>query len=154
MKKVTVQSLPDYSYAVLINDSRHAMVSDELASDGGDDLGSSPFELLLSALGSCTAITLLMYARRKEWPLFEVSVSLDHDKVSAHDHAEFTAEERSAAGDARVDLIHLDIAVRGDLTSEQVEGLLEIAHRCPVHRTLLATPKIVSSIVASDTLVG
>jgi putative redox protein len=150
VKRVTVQSLPDYSYTVLINDGRHASVSDEAESDGGDDLGPSPYELLLSALGSCTAITLLMYARRKQWPLYEVSVSLSHDKIHPRDCAECTDEERAAAGESQIDLIHCDIAVRGDLDQEQVERLLDIAHRCPVHRTLLATPKIVATIVPSD----
>ena len=149
MKTVTVQSLPDYNYAVLVNDGRHAWVSDEPRDNEGDDLGPCPQELLLSALGSCTAITMFMYARRKQWMLQEISVHLTHDRVHATDCAECTEEERAAAGpNGRIELIRVDISVRGELDSEQTARLLEIADRCPVHRTLSTPPKIVSSILA------
>ena len=149
MKTVTVQSLPDYNYAVLVNDGRHAWVSDEPKDAEGDDLGPSPHELLLSALGSCTAITLLMYARRKQWALEEISVQLTHDRVPAADCADCTEEERNAAGpNGRIEIIRVDISVRGALDAEQTACLREIADRCPVHRTLTTPPKIVSSILA------
>jgi len=149
MKTVTVQSLPDYNYAVLVNDGRHAWVSDEAKDDEGDDLGPNPQELLLSALGSCTAITLFMYARRKQWALEEIAVHLTHDRVPAADSADCTEEERAAAGPSgRIEIIRVDISVRGELDGEQTARLLEIAARCPVHRTLTTPPKIVSRIIA------
>ena len=116
MKTVTVQSLPDFNYAVLVNDGRHAWVSDEPRDDEVDDLGAGPQELLLSALGSCTAITLFMYARRKRWKIEEISVHLTHDRVQAADCADCTEEERAAAGpNGRIELIRVDISARGDL---------------------------------------
>jgi len=148
MAKVTVQSIADHNYAMLINDGRHAWVSDEPA-NGGDDLGPGPYELLLGALGSCTAMTILMYARRKEWPLFEVSVHLHHDRTYAADCADCTADEVEAAEPGgRIEHIRRHISLRGELTPEQEARLLEIADRCPLHRTLAAPPKIVSTIVS------
>jgi uncharacterized OsmC-like protein len=149
MSKVIVQSVADHSYTMLVDDGRHAIVVDERAAGGGDDLGPGPYELLLAALGACTAMTLLMYARRKDWALHEVSVHLSHDRVYATDCAACTSDEVEAAGPGgRVELIQRDISVRGDLSEEQVARLLEIADRCPVHRTLETPPKMVSTIVA------
>jgi len=149
MRKVVVQSLPDKQYAVLASDGRHAFVLDESKEDGGDDLGPAPHEAVLAALGACTAITLRMYADRKQWPLYEVSVHLTHEKVRVEDCGECTDEDvRLANQDGRIDVIHTDISVRGDLDQAQVDRLLEIAQRCPVHRTLMGRPKIVSTITA------
>jgi putative redox protein len=149
MAKVTVQSIPDHSYALLINDGNHAFVSDEPVEDGGDNLGPDPYELLLAAIGSCTAMTLLMYARRKEWPLYEVSVHLTHDRVYAHDlqnHSDPDIPRADVAG--KIELISRDISVRGELSGEQVDRLLEIAERCPVHRTVQSMPKVLTTIMA------
>ncbi|MPZ48330.1 MAG: OsmC family peroxiredoxin [Dehalococcoidia bacterium] len=146
MKTVTVQSLPDYNYTMMINDGRHAWYADEPLDNDGNDLGPSPYELLLSALGGCMAITALMYARRKEWPVYEISVHLSHEKVHPADCAECTDDEIANAGNARIDVIRTSLSVRGDLTEEQRARLLEIAGRCPVHRTLETPPKFVASI--------
>ncbi len=151
MSNVTVQSVADHSYVMLVNDGHHAWVADEPAEDGGDDLGPGPYELLLSALGSCTAMTLLMYARRKEWPLEEVSVHLEHERIYAKDCAVCTEEEVAAAGPGgKVERVRRDISVRGDLSEEQVLRLLEIADRCPVHRTLQSPPKVISTIISGS----
>lgn len=151
MAKVTVQSLPDHSYAVLINDGEHAFVSDEPVAEGGDDLGPDPYELLLGALGSCTAMTILMYARRKQWPLFEISVHLTHDRVYAEDRERHSAADAPVADPAgKIEVIQRVISVRGDLSEEQVQRLLEIAGHCPVHRTLTSPPRINSTIVAGS----
>ena len=151
MKTVTVQSLADYNYAMLVTDGRHAWVADEPAADGGDDLGPSLYELLLSALGSCVGITLLMYARRKQWPLYEVSVHLKHEKVSAADCPNCSEEDLRWAGpDGRIDLITKEISLRGDLDQQQVERLVEVADRCPVNRTLQRPAKIVTSVRAGN----
>jgi putative redox protein len=146
MKQVTVQWLPGHSYTMFINDGRHALTADEPDPDG-DDLGPSPYELLISALGGCMAITALMYARRKQWPVEAVSVNVSHEKVHAADCKECTKEEIEAAGNARIDVIRTELSVRGDLSREQIDRLHEIAGRCPVHRTLEKPPKFVSSIV-------
>ncbi len=149
MTKVTVRSLADHDYTLLIDDGSRAFVADEPVDAGGEGLGPGPYGLLLASLGACTAMTLLMYARRKDWPLRQVVVSLSHARVFARDCEYCTQEEIDAAGpQGRIDLIQADIAVRGDLSADQTARLLAISERCPVHRTLLAAPKIVSTIVA------
>jgi putative redox protein len=149
MAQVTVQSLPDFSFAVLATHSPHGWLIDEAAADGGNDLGPDPYQVLLSALGACTAMTLFMYARRKGWDLQEVAVHVTHDRVHAADCVLCTQEEIDAAGPGgRIELIQKQISLRGDLSEEQVARLLEIADRCPVHRTLEGRPKIVSSTLA------
>lgn len=144
MRKVTVQYLTDYTYSQLLTAGAHAFVADEPTEDGGDDLGPSPYELLLWALGSCTAMTVLMYARRKGWDVAECSVHLTHDRVYAEDC------EDSESGSGRVETIKRDISLRGTLTDEQKERLLEIAGRCPVHRTITGTPKVVDTIIVGE----
>ena len=149
METVTVQSLPDHSYALFVNDGRHGYISDEPEHEDGDDLGPNPYELLLSALGSCTAMTLLMYARRKQWPLYEVSVHLTHDRVFPQDCEFCTAEDMDTAGPGgKIEVIKRHVSLRGDLDDGQVQRLLEIADRCPVHRTLQSPPKVVTTIAA------
>ncbi len=143
-KKVTVQYLPDYTYSQLLTAGRHGFVADEPEADGGDDLGPSPYELLLWALGSCTAMTLLMYARRKGWDVAECSVHLTHDRVHAKDCEE--CEEETG----RVELIRREISLRGQISEEQKERLLEIAGRCPVHKTITGNPTVVDSIIVGE----
>ena len=117
----------------------HSLVSDEPQALGGEDTGPNPYDLYLAALGACTGITLRMYADRKEWPLDRIRISLDHRKVHARDCAD--CEEN----DTRIDQVERRILLEGDLSSEQRERLMQIADRCPVHRTLEAGTRINTS---------
>jgi uncharacterized OsmC-like protein len=118
------------SFAQHISAGRHRMAGDEPTETGGTDTGPSPYDLLLSALGTCTSITLGMYARRKGWPLEEVTVRLRHSRIHAEDCAECETKE------GKLDRIERDIHLAGPLTDEQRSRLMEIADKCPVHRTL------------------
>ncbi len=142
--KVTVQYLSDYNYSQLVTTDGHSFVVDEPLSDGGNGLGPSPYEMLLGALGSCTAMTLLMYARRKGWDLTECSVNLTHDRVHAKD------SEHPEEGTRRVDVIKRDISLHGHLDEEQRARLLEIAGKCPVHKTLMNEPQVIDSIIVGE----
>jgi uncharacterized OsmC-like protein len=108
----------------------HRLLADEPEAAGGTETGPSPYDLLLAALGSCTSMTVAMYARRKGWPLQQVTVRLRHFKIYASDCAECETKE------GKIDRIERDIQFDGALTTEQRSRLLEIANRCPVHRTL------------------
>jgi putative redox protein len=109
---------------------RHRLTADEPVSAGGADTGPTPYDLILAALGSCTSMTLGVYARRKGWPLESVSVRLTHSRIYAEDCANCETKE------GRLDRIDVVIEATGDLTEEQRRRLVEIAEKCPVHRTL------------------
>src|SRR5579863_735853 len=117
-------------FAQEIHAGPHRLHADEPASAGGADTGPSPYDLLLAALGSCTSMTVAIYARRKGWPLEEVTVQLRHSKIHAIDCAECETKE------GMLDRIERDIHFAGLLTEEQRSKLLETANKCPVHRTL------------------
>ena len=108
----------------------HRLTGDEPIAAGGTDTGPGPYDLLLAALGSCTSMTIALYARRKQWPLEAVRVRLRHSKVHAADCAECETKV------GMLDRIERDIELEGPLDAEQRARLLEIANKCPVHRTL------------------
>jgi len=108
----------------------HRLIADEPAGVGGLGSGFGPYELLLASLGACTAMTLRLYADQKHWPLQGAQVRLRHSRI----HAEDCAECETKAG--MLDRIDRVISLEGDLTGEQRSRLMEIADKCPVHRTL------------------
>lgn len=118
-------------YTTQITTAHHQVIADEPAPEG-DDLGPTPYELLLSALGACTSMTLLMYARRKNWPLQDVHVELTHDRDYVRDC------EDCEGGEVKLERVRRHIRLIGPLSEEQRARLAEIAERCPVHRTLSA----------------
>lgn len=118
------------NYTTEIAIGAHRLVADEPESAGGGDRGPSPYELLGASLGACTCITLRLYAERKGWPLDAVTVRLRHEKMHASDCAECPDTP------GRIDRIGREIELGGPLDAAQRRRLLEIADRCPVHRTL------------------
>jgi uncharacterized OsmC-like protein len=121
-----------------IEAGRHQFVVDEPSAVGGHDEGPTPYDLLAAALGACTSITLQMYAKQKGWPLEGVEIRLQHDKIHARDCADCETK------DGRLDRIQRTIVLRGPLDDAQRARLLEIANRCPVHRTLASEIHVVT----------
>lgn len=153
---VIVQSTGKH-LAQTIRVGKHEMVADEPAALGGGNTGATPYGYLLSALGACTAITLRMYANRKQWALQSVQVKLSHAKVQPQDSQTSQTSRACETGDgndatkpALVDQIHREIKIDGDLTADQIAHLLEIADKCPVHRTLHNTPRIITRLVNEE----
>ena len=109
---------------------RHNLVADEPVSAGGSDAGPDPYDYLLSALGVCTSMTVGLYARRHQFPLESITVSLSHSRIHAMDCEECATKE------GMLDRIDVEIELTGSLTAEQHAKLMEIAAKCPVHRTL------------------
>lgn len=118
----------------------HHLVADEPLAYGGTNKGLSPYGLLSAGLGACTSMTIRMYARRKRWPLDHVSVDVRHDKVHAQDAG-------TTVGD-KIDTWRRRISLTGDLDTEQRERLLEIADKCPVHRTLERSSTVITELVS------
>ena len=132
-------------YGQRITAGGHVLSADEPA-PVGHDTGPSPYDLLLAGLGACTSMTLRMYAARKGWPLENVSVSLRHSRIHAEDCADCATQS------GRLDRIERVIDLTGDLDAEQRLRLLEIADRCPVHRTLHSEVDVRTTMAADDTL--
>ncbi len=126
---VTVQ-IGATGYATEIRSAKHVLHADEPKSVGGTDTGPTPYDLLLSALGTSTVMTLRMYADRKGWLLDGAKVELRHDRIHARDCAECDTESGYVAR------IYKRVTLSGNLDETQRARLLEIADRCPVHRTL------------------
>lgn len=127
---VIVRETGEGRYTQSIIAGPHRLRADEPAALGGNGSGFTPYELLLSGLGACTSMTLRMYAEQKKWPLERVTVELKHAKIDAADCPDCRTRE------GKVDRIERTIALEGELDDVQRARLLEIANRCPVHRTL------------------
>lgn len=123
-------------FTQIVRAGRHQQLADEPESVGGDDAGMTPYDLLLASLGACTSMTLRMYAARKKWPLQHVGVRLRHDRIHAEDCRDCDTR------DGKLDEIRRTLVLEGDLDDAQRQKLLEIADRCPVHRTLTGEVKI------------
>ncbi len=118
---------------------KHHLLADEPEAYGGGDTGLSPYQLVSAGLGACTSMTIRMYARRKKWPLEHVSVDVTHDKIHATDC------DHCAGGDHKIDQFRRVITLEGELDDAQIERLMQVADRCPVHRTLEGEIEIVTT---------
>lgn len=125
---VTIEEAGQGPYVQKGHAGRHLFTLDEPESLGGQDKGPNPYDALLAALGACTSITLRMYANQKKWPLEKVSVSLTHRK-----------------DEQRQDIIDRIITLQGPLDDTQRARLLEIANKCPVHRTLTENRPVITT---------
>lgn len=153
IEQTAVVALPDEPRQVVVAETRankfqqqitvgpHRLIADEPVAAGGEDTGPGPYDLLLSALGACTAMTMRLYADRKALPMERVSVTLNHKKIYAKDCEECETK------DGMLDQIERKISITGQLDAEQRAKLMEIADKCPVHRTLTSEIRIVTKAV-------
>jgi uncharacterized OsmC-like protein len=118
------------SFKQEIVSDKHRLGADEPVDAGGDDTGPDPYDYLLISLGTCTSMTVGLYARRKQLPLENITVSLRHSRIYAKDCEECETKE------GMLDRIDVEVELTGALTAEQHAKLMEIAGKCPVHRTL------------------
>lgn len=123
-----------------IRANRHALIADEPIAAGGADLGPTPYDLLVAGLGACTSMTLRMYAEHKKWPLQDVEVELHHRKIHAKDCSDCETKT------GKIDKIERKITLHGPLDDQQRQRLLQIADRCPVHRTLHSEIKVETTL--------
>ncbi|SMC42325.1 alpha/beta fold hydrolase [Primorskyibacter flagellatus] len=130
---------PDGFLQDVQNGPDHHMLADEPEAYGGSNRGMSPYGFLAAGLGACTSMTIRMYARRKGWPLDHVSVDVRHDKVHAQD--------ASSGSTDKIDTFRRRITLEGELSQEQCAKLLEIADKCPVHRSLERGAKVLTELV-------
>ncbi len=137
-RHVVVRETRNSKFQQTVTVGPHQMLADEPVAVGGDDSGPGPYDLLLAGLGACTSMTMRLYADRKALPLDRVTVTLNHSKIYASDCAE--CETR----DGMLDQIERVIAIEGDLDADQRTRLMEIADKCPVHRTLKSEIRIVT----------
>ncbi len=125
-----VANLGEEGYTTQMRAGRHYFIADEPESVGGNDFGPTPYDLLSAALASCTSMTIQMYVRRKKWPLENVETHVTHDKLHAKDC------ENCERNTSKIDVFEREVVLQGNLDSGQREKILEIANKCPVHRTL------------------
>ena len=127
-----------YNQQIIVG--KHVLTGDEPVSSGGNDEGPSPYDFLMAALGTCTSMTLRMYAELKKIPLEKVIVRLTHEKIYAQNCKD------CENNNSKIDHIDRIIELQGTLTEEQRKKLLEIANKCPVHRTLTSETMITTTL--------
>jgi putative redox protein len=137
MSDVTVTSLSNLRNEVSYG-ANHTFITDEPIAAGGEDAGPDPYTLLLAALGSCISMTTMLYARRKGWPVEKVTVHLRQKRIHAKD-----CEQCNQNVEGYIHRIERSVSIEGDLSDEQHARLQEIAHKCPVHKTLTSPITIV-----------
>jgi len=137
-RSVVVRETRNSKFQQTVTIGPHRMLADEPVAAGGEDTGPGPYDFVLAGLGACTSMTMRLYAERKSLPLERVTVTLKHSKI----HAEDCAECETKAG--MLDQIERVIAMEGNLDAEQRKKLMEIADKCPVHRTLTSEIHIVT----------
>jgi putative redox protein len=133
MAEVVVKNNNEYKQE--IKAGSHSFLADVPKADGGTELGPSPHELMLAALGACTSMTIKMYANRKSWPVTAVEVLLREEKITDPDNESRTIPK-----------ITREVKLGGDLTDEQVESLKAIADKCPIHKMLSGANKIETAV--------
>ena len=143
MSEVIVSSLRNLQNEVHYGSGK-ILITDEPSEIGGEDAGPDPYTLLLAALGSCMSMTVTLYARRKQWPLEQVTVRLRQNRIHAKD-----CQECMQNTEGYVHRIERSVSLTGDLTDEQQARLQEIAHKCPVHKTL-SNPIVISEWTESS----
>jgi uncharacterized OsmC-like protein len=141
MSDVIVTSLANLRNEVRYGAGR-VLITDEPVAAGGEDAGPDPYTLLLAALGSCISMTTMLYARRKAWPVERVTVRLRQQRIHGKD-----CQECEQKTDACVHRIERSVSFEGALTEEQLTRLQEIAHKCPVHKTLTSPIIIIEMTV-------
>ena len=144
MSEVIVRSLANLRNEVSYG-AGHTFITDEPVAAGGEDAGPDPYTLLLSALGSCISMTVTLYARRKQWPLEQVTVRLRQNRIHSKDCKECNEKE------GYIHRIERSVTLTGPLTDEQRTRLQEIAHKCPVHKTF-TSPIVVAELKDEETL--
>ena len=131
----------DDGFSTQMKVGSHYMIADEPTSFGGNNFGPSPYEYVSAGLSACTAMTIQMYAKRKNWHVENVEVHTSYGKTHAKDCND--CENTNA----KIDVFNREIKLRGDLDDKQIKRLLQIADKCPVHKTLHATVQVITKLV-------
>jgi len=130
-------------FTTIMKVGSHNMLADEPVSFGGNDFGPSPYEMVSAGLSACTAMTVQMYAKRKNWPLENIEVHTSYGKTHLQDCEDCESDS------AKIDTFNRDIKLIGDLDEKQKTRMLEIADKCPVHRTLHSKTQVVTKLIDS-----
>ncbi|NGP89744.1 OsmC family protein [Fodinibius halophilus] len=141
-KKIVHAHLPaDEEFTTTLTAGSHELLADEPTSvEGGKDKGPDPYDYLLMSLGTCTVMTVKMYANRKGWEVDDMYMELRHNK--RHDEDCENCDDPKS----KIDVIEKELIIEGDFTQKQLDRMLDISKKCPVHRTLMSDMKIKSFI--------